>query len=63
MKKLSFIPAVMGMMYAYNVFADKVPSPTGCEEGEEFNCQVWQATPNGAGMILEKGYNSYSIIN
>lgn len=63
MKKLSFILAVIGMMYAYNVFADKVPSPTGCEESDSRECQVWQSTPNGAGIILEKGYNSYIVIN
>lgn len=46
-----------------NVFADKTPSTPGCEEGDFYKCEVWQVTPNGAGMILEKGYNSNNVIN
>lgn len=63
MKKIFLILTTIGAMYAYNVFADKTPSTPGCEEGDFYKCEVWQVTPNGAGMILEKGYNSNNVIN
>ena len=50
-------------MYVYNAFADKTPIGTGCETADNYECQVWQVTPNGSGIILEKGYNSHHIVN
>ena len=64
MKKFSFIFAtIMASMYFYNVYADKTPVGDGCEEGPENKCQVWIVTPEGSGIILEKGYNKWEILD
>lgn len=63
MKRLSFIFAVIGMMYVYNVFADKTPISVGCEEADCYECKSWVVTPDGVGMILGRGYNSYYVVN
>ena len=50
MKKFSFIFAtIMASMYFYNVYADKTPVGDGCEEG--------------SGIILERGYNKWEILD
>lgn len=61
MKKVSFLSVLaVCLAYVYNVYAT---SPNvnaraeGCTDEECHDCQVWQVTPNGAGMILEKGNN------
>ena len=62
MKKIFLIIGTIGIMYDYNVFAYDIPS-NGCEYSDDYECQVWQVTPEGAGMILERGYNSASIVD
>lgn len=62
MKKVFLFLGMIGIMYAYNVLAYEIPS-NECEPSDNFECQVWQVIPEGAGMILEKGYNSSSIID
>lgn len=59
MKKVLFLSVLaVCLAYMYNVYASS-PSAraAGCTDEECYKCQVWQVTPNGAGMILEKGKN------
>ena len=59
MKKVLFFNLlVVCLAYVYNVYAS---SPNvraaGCTDDDCYECQVWQVTPDGAGMILERGRN------
>jgi len=59
MKKLVYLTLLaIGLTYAYSVYASsksvRIPE---CTTHDVVECQKWQVTPNGAGIILEKGKN------
>ncbi len=59
MKKLFYFGLLaVGITYAYSVYAssNSVRMPE-CTTHNVIECQKWQVTPNGAGIILEKGKN------
>lgn len=41
--------------------ANEGQEPNGCVGEDIYECQVWQVTPNGAGMILEEGRNGDDV--
>ena len=59
MKKVLFFSVLaVCLAYVYDVYASSPNArEIGCTDDECHECQVWQVTPNGAGMILEKGKN------
>ena len=59
MKKLFYFGLLaVGLTYAYSVYASsKSVRMPGCTNHNVVECQVWQSTPNGGGIILEKGKN------
>lgn len=60
MKKVLFFSVLaVCLAYVYNVYASSLNvRAAGCTDDECSECQVWQVTPDGAGMILEKGKNT-----
>lgn len=59
MKNFLFLSVLaIGLAYVYNVYASSpAVRAAGCTDEDCYACQVWQVTPNGAGMILERGKN------
>lgn len=60
MKKIVFVTLFsVGLVYAYNVFATSnlARMDNGCDSSNTYECEVWYVTPEGKGMILEKGKN------
>ena len=57
-KVLFFSVLAVCLACVYNVYAS---SPNvraaGCTDDKCYECQVWIVTPDGAGMILERGKN------
>jgi hypothetical protein len=61
-KLIVTILTVLGIMYAYNVFADKTPESYGCDTSDSTECYVLIVGGNQPYDVLP-GINKWEIID